>query len=105
MKRKGMAHLDSNLARALELLGERWTLLVVQSILDGNQRFEGIRDHLGIARNILASRLTGLIEANVIERRPYSERPPRDEYHLTPKGHDLVKSLDELSAWGAKWLQ
>lgn len=104
MKRKGLGHLDSHLAKALDLLGERWTLLVVQSIVDGHQRFELIRDELGIARNILANRLNGLIDAGVVERKPYSERPPRDEYHLTSKGLDLVTSLEHLSTWGKKWL-
>ena len=104
MKRKGLGHLDSNLAKALDLLGERWTLLVVQSLVDGHQRFETIRDQLGIARNILASRLNGLVEAGVVERRPYSERPLRHEYHLTTMGRDLVTPLDHLSEWGEKWL-
>ena len=104
MKRKGLGHLDSNLAKALDLLGERWTLLVVQSLVDGHRRFETIRDQLGIARNILASRLNELVEAGVVERRPYSERPLRHEYHLTTMGHDLVTPLDHLSDWGKKWL-
>lgn len=103
MRRKGLAHIDSDLARALDLLGERWTLLIVQTIRDGKVRFEAIRDELGIARNILASRLDGLVEARIIERRAYTDRPPRDEYHLTDRGRDLSASLDALTAWGKKW--
>ena len=103
MKRKGLAHIDSDLARALDLLGERWTLLIVQTIRDGKVRFEAMRDDLGIARNILASRLEVLVEAGIVERRAYTDRPPRDEYHLTDRGHDLSASLDALAAWGKKW--
>ncbi|MFM9225042.1 MAG: winged helix-turn-helix transcriptional regulator [Actinomycetota bacterium] len=103
MKRKGFAHIDSDLARALDLLGERWTLLIVQTIRDGHVRFEALREELGIARNILASRLEDLVGAGVIERRAYTERPPRDEYHLTESGHDLSLSLDHLAQWGKKW--
>lgn len=89
-----------SIARGLELVGERWTLLIVRDVFRGKRRFEEIQSSLGIARNVLTSRLARLVEEGILERRPYSERPRRDEYFLTEKGLDLWPVLVALMHWG-----
>ena len=89
-----------SIARALEVVGERWTLLVLRDIFLGNRRFDAIQAHLGIARNVLQSRLERLLEHGVIEKVPYQERPVRHEYRLTPKGIDLWPTIVSLLQWG-----
>jgi len=93
-----------NTARALEVLGDRWTLLVLREIFNGVRRFDDISQHIGVARDVLTRRLTGLIDAGVVERRPYQEpgRRTRFEYRLTPAGRDLRPVLLALMAWGDK---
>ena len=103
MKRKRLDHLDSDLAAALEVVGEWWTLLVVQALFDGHSRFESIQRELQTARNILTDRLRTLEAAGVVERRAYQDKPTRHEYHLTEMGLDLSHSLAALSNWGNKW--
>ena len=77
---------DCPIARALEVVGERWTLLIVRDVLVGPRRFDQLQASLGIARNVLADRLNRLVEEGILERVPYSKRPPRHEYRLTDKG-------------------
>jgi DNA-binding HxlR family transcriptional regulator len=89
-----------SVARALEVVGERWTLLVLRDIFLGNRRFDAIQRHLGVARNVLQSRLERLLEHGVIEKVPYQERPVRHEYRLTPKGIDLWPTIVSLLQWG-----
>ena len=89
-----------SIARALEVVGERWTLLVLRDIFLGNRRFDALQGHLGIARNVLQSRLERLLEHGVIEKVPYQERPVRHEYRLTPKGIDLWPTIVSLLQWG-----
>ena len=89
-----------SIARGLELVGERWTLLIIRDVFHGRRRFEEIQSSLGIARNVLTSRLARLVEEDILERRPYSERPRRDEYFLTEKGLDLWPVLVTLMHWG-----
>jgi DNA-binding HxlR family transcriptional regulator len=89
-----------SVARALEVVGERWTLLVLRDIFLGNRRFDAIQRHLGLARNVLQSRLERLLEHGVIEKVPYQERPVRHEYRLTPKGIDLWPTIVSLLQWG-----
>ena len=91
---------DCSVARALELVGERWTLLVVRDAFLGRRRFEEFQDSLGIARNVLADRLQKLVEHGIFERVRYQERPERFEYRLTPKGRDLRLALAALMQWG-----
>ena len=76
-------------AASLQLLGERWTLLAIRELTYGVHRFDQIAHFTGASRDILTDRLRGLEEAGVVERRQYSERPPRFEYHLTPAGEEL----------------
>jgi DNA-binding HxlR family transcriptional regulator len=89
-----------SVARALEVVGERWTLLVLRDIFLGNRRFDALQGHLGVARNVLQSRLERLLEHGVIEKVPYQERPVRHEYRLTPKGIDLWPTIVSLLQWG-----
>ena len=98
-----MAHFPCSIARTLDVVGDWWTLLVVRDVSLGRHRFEQIQQNLAIARNILTDRLTWLVDHEVLERRPYQERPERFEYHLTPKGDDLFPVLMALWAWGDKW--
>lgn len=90
-------------ARALELVGERWSLLIVRDALyAGSTRFNDFR-RLGIATNILASRLDGFVAAEIMERRAYSENPELFEYVLTEKGRELASVIIALTAWGDRW--
>jgi DNA-binding HxlR family transcriptional regulator len=91
-------------AAALHLVGEKWALLAVRELSLGNHRFEAIARNTGAPRDRLAARLRALEQAGVIERRPYSERPPRHEYHLTESGRDLIPVIRALLAWGDKWV-
>ena len=88
------------LAAALELVGERWALLVVREIRLGSTRFSDIVRGTGAPRDRIAARLRALEEAGVVERRPYSASPPRHGYHLTEAGRALGPVLDDLFAWG-----
>jgi len=91
---------DCSAAFTLELLGERWTMLVIRDIFSGLRRFDEIQQDLGVARNVLASRLQRLVDEGIVERRPYSEKPPRHEYFLTEKGIDLWPILMTMMRWG-----
>jgi len=93
-----------SVAATLELVGERWSLLVVRELSYGVHRFDAIRAATGAPRNMLAARLRTLEDAAVLERRQYSDRPPRFEYHLTPAGRDLVPVLLTLQEWGDRHL-
>ncbi|MBV2355381.1 helix-turn-helix transcriptional regulator [Streptomyces sp. J2-1] len=91
-----------SIADALDVVGERWSLLVLRELGFGVHRFKDIQINTGAPRETLALRLRKLEDASVIERRPYSERPPRDEYHLTPMGRDLLPVLRALREWGER---
>lgn len=92
-------------ARTLELVGERWTILILQELLRGSHRFADLRESVGgIAPNVLSDRLKVLEAYEVVERRFYSDHPPRAEYHLTKKGHELGIVAGALAVWGAKHL-
>ncbi|NYI06435.1 winged helix-turn-helix transcriptional regulator [Allostreptomyces psammosilenae] len=97
---KGYESQDCGLARALELVGERWTLLVVRDAFYGVRRYGDFLAHLGAPRAVLATRLQALTDAGVLERRRYQDSPPRDEYLLTELGRRLWPVLLELSRWG-----
>ncbi|HYT52632.1 MAG TPA: helix-turn-helix domain-containing protein [Gaiellaceae bacterium] len=93
-----------SIARALELVGERWTLLIIRDAFLGLRRFDQFQDSLGVARNVLTNRLNRLVEEGILERTAYSERPPRFEYRLTEKGRDLGVALLALMQWGDRHL-
>jgi DNA-binding HxlR family transcriptional regulator len=93
----------SPLAHALERIGERWTLLIVDALLDGPLRFNELQQALpGIAPNVLSGRLRHLEREALLLARPYSERPPRFAYELTSSGRELAGALRLLSAWGGR---
>jgi len=91
-----------SIARALEVVGERWSLLILRDAFLGLRRFDDFQRSLGVARNVLADRLDRLVEAGVFERVRYTERPPRFEYRLTERGRDLYPVLFALMRWGDK---
>jgi DNA-binding HxlR family transcriptional regulator len=95
---------NCSIARALEVVGERWTLLIVRDVALGLRRFDQLQENLGIARNVLTDRLSRLVDEGILERVPYSERPPRYEYRLTEKGTELRVALAALRQWGDKHL-
>ena len=93
-----------SIARTLEVLGERWTLLVIRDVFNGRRRFDQIQENLGVARNVLATRLARLVDEGILEKRPYQERPPRFEYFLTEKGLDLWPTMIAMLHWGDRHL-
>jgi DNA-binding HxlR family transcriptional regulator len=92
-----------SVAAALNLVGEKWSLLAVREIAFGNKRFDAIARNTGAPRDRLVARLRALEAGGVITRRPYSEHPPRYEYELTEAGRELRGVLTALRAWGDKW--
>ena len=95
---------NCSIARTLEVVGERWTLLIVRDAFLGLRRFDEFQESLGIARNVLTDRLNRLVDEGILERVRYSERPERFEYHLTAKGRELNIALAGLRQWGDKYL-
>jgi DNA-binding HxlR family transcriptional regulator len=104
MRWADIADTRCSIARALSVVGDRWTLLVLREAFLGTTRFEDYRAHTGAARHLVAERLSHLVEHGVLERVPYSERPPRFEYRLTPKGDGLYPVIVGLLAWGDHWM-
>jgi DNA-binding HxlR family transcriptional regulator len=95
---------NCSIARALELVGERWTLLIIRDALLGVRRFDEFQDSLGVARNVLTNRLNRLVGEGILERSAYSDRPPRFEYLLTEKGRELAVPVLALMQWGDRHL-
>jgi DNA-binding HxlR family transcriptional regulator len=93
---------QSPLAEAAARVGDRWTLLIVESLLDGPLRFADFAERIGIASNILSQRLKRLEQDAVVVAQPYSERPPRFEYELTASGRELAGALRLLADWGSR---
>jgi DNA-binding HxlR family transcriptional regulator len=89
-----------SIAGALEVVGERWSLLIVRDVFLGLRRFDELQSNLGIARNVLQVRLRRLLEHGVLEKRRYQERPERFEYLLTEKGLELWPAIVALMQWG-----
>src|SRR4051812_48103344 len=88
--------------RGLNLIGDRWSMLMLRDIDRGMTRYDQLRISLGIAPNILASRLAALTGAELLEKRRYNDRPPRFEYVLTEAGRDFIPVLVAIGAWGRK---
>jgi len=91
-----------SIARSLEVVGERWSLLIVRDAFLGLRRFDEFQHSLGIARNVLSDRLDRLVDTGVFERRLYNEHPPRHEYRLTERGRDFFPVIFGLMRWGDK---
>jgi DNA-binding HxlR family transcriptional regulator len=95
---------NCSIASTLELIGERWTLLILRDAFMRIRRFEDFQRSLGIARNVLSARLQLLCDEGILERRVYQERPVRYEYRLTEKGIDLWPILMTLVKWGDRYM-
>ena len=91
---------NCSIARALEVLGDRWTILVMREAFMRVRRFDDFQRNLGVARNVLTDRLGRLVDEGILERVPYQERPARFEYRLTEKGLDLWPIMMALLQWG-----
>jgi DNA-binding HxlR family transcriptional regulator len=100
MKRKHFGEMQCPIARSLERVGEWWSILILRDALNGLKRFDEFQRSLDIAPNMLTRRLRALVEAGLLERRLYNERPPRHEYVLTASGRDFRPVVIALLAWG-----
>ena len=103
MKPKSFSGMRCSIAGALELIGDRWALLVIRDLSLGLSRYDDLRDSTGIPAATLASRLKHLAASGIVERVRYQDRPPRDEYRLTAMGRDLWKVSVALREWGDRW--
>lgn len=92
-----------SVAAALEIVGDRWSLLIVREVMFGNHRFSAIARNTGAPRDRLAARLRELVAAGVLEQRAYQASPPRSDYHLTRAGRQLGPVLQVLREWGDAW--
>jgi DNA-binding HxlR family transcriptional regulator len=104
VSRADFGSMHCSMARALDVIGDPWTPLVLRDLLMGLTRFEQLAANLGISRNLLTRRLEHLVEAHVVERSAYQDHPPRYDYRLTEAGRDLVPVLIALTAWGDRWV-
>src|ERR1700677_3833956 len=102
MQHKGFDKMPCPVARSLEHVGEWWSILILRDAFKGKTRFDQFQKSLGIAPNMLTRRLNTLVESGLLERRLYSEKPPRHEYVLTERGRDFRPVLWALVAWGNK---
>jgi DNA-binding HxlR family transcriptional regulator len=101
----GNAYADQtcSVAATLEVVGERWSLLIIRDVLLGVRRFDALQADLGVARNVLQTRLKRLVSEGILEKRLYQDRPRRYEYFLTEKGLDLWPTIVALLQWGNKY--
>jgi DNA-binding HxlR family transcriptional regulator len=104
MQRTTFVDMNCSIARSLEEVGEWWSLLIVRELTQGQYRFDQLQRELGIARNVLTTRLARLVELGIVERYPLPERANTDGYRLTPKGVDLYPVIVALMQWGDRWL-
>lgn len=98
------AEQTSSIQRALDVVGDRWTILIIRDVFRGVRRFDELRKDLDIARPILADRLKRLVEAGVLDKHRYQDRPPRFDYRLTPMGRELSPILVAFMRWGDTYL-
>jgi DNA-binding HxlR family transcriptional regulator len=103
MKAKSFAGMRCSIAGALELIGDRWALLLIRDLSLGLSRYDDLRASIGIPNATLTARLKHLAQHGIVERVRYQDRPPRDEYRLTAKGRDLWKVGVALREWGDRW--
>ena len=104
LKRDYLGQEQCSVARTLEIIGDRWTWLIIRDAFLGIARFGEFEESLGVAANVLDDRLSRLVDEGIFERVSYSERPPRFEYLLTRKGADLFTALNALRQWGDQHL-
>ena len=103
MRRKSYADMNCSVARALDIVGDPWTLLVVRDMFWGYHRFGEFHERLGIARNTLTDRLAVLVDNGIARQESYQDNPPRFEYHLTAMGRALGPIIITLMQWGDQW--
>lgn len=101
--RKSLEHLDCVVAGAIDVIGDRWSLLIMRDAFFGVRRFDDFQTDLHISRNVLTDRLNRLVTNGVLTTVPYQDHPPRSEYRLTDKGRDLFDVLMALWKFGDKW--
>jgi DNA-binding HxlR family transcriptional regulator len=104
MARTHFDEMNCGVAQALEVVGDWWTLLIIRNAFFGMRRFRDFEADLGIAKNVLASRLQHLVEHEVLERVPVGEPATRHEYRLTPRGEALLPVLTSLREWSDEWI-
>ncbi len=104
MLKRDYAGQDCPIAQTLEIIGDRWTMLIIRDAFLGLRRFDEFHASLGVSRNILADRLKRLVDVGIFERVLYNEHPPRYEYKLTKKGRDLNVALTALRQWGEEYV-
>jgi DNA-binding HxlR family transcriptional regulator len=103
MGRVDFSEMPCTVAKTLEAIGDRWSLLIVRDAFYGLRRFDEFTADLGIARNVLTDRLAKLVEQGIFAKVAYEERPLRHEYVLTEKGRDLLGVVLAMAAWGDRW--
>lgn len=104
MQRESFGEQPCSVARTLDVIGDRWTPLVLRDVAIGISRFDAIHRNLGLSRKVLTQRLQHLVEHDVIERTPYQDNPVRYDYTLTEKGADLAMVLIAIQTFGDKWI-
>ena len=104
MRWRDIGGLTCSVARALSVVGDRWTLLILRDTFLGVRRFEDFERDLGMTRHRLADRLQKLVAHGILERVRYQDRPPRFEYRLSEKGRDLYPVIVSLTRWGDRWM-
>jgi DNA-binding HxlR family transcriptional regulator len=100
MELKSFADMDCSIAQCVEVVGDRWSMLILRDCFLGVTRFDEFQRRLGISRNILQQRLVKLVDAGVLNRIPYSEHPARYDYRLTERGQDLWPVMAAMRQWG-----
>ena len=103
MQLTSLSDWNCSIAKTLDVVGEWWTLLILRDAFRGTRRFDDFQESLGLARSVLTARLRKLTEQGVLERRAYSDHPPRYEYCLTDKGRALFPVIAVLLQWGDTW--
>lgn len=98
-----LAHEECSLPASLEVIGERWCFMILRAALNGVGHFEGFLSEIGIARNILANRLTRMVDAGIMSRKPCEHDKRKVEYRLTEKGQDLLPTMIAMRQWGERW--
>ena len=104
MQRTSFSHQQCPVARALDCVGEWWSIVILRDAFHGLSRFDEFQESLGIAPNMLSRRLKRLVKSGLLERREYQRRPKRHEYVLTPRGRDFLPVILTLAAWGNRHL-
>jgi DNA-binding HxlR family transcriptional regulator len=103
VQRTDFSRMECSIARSMAVAGESWSPLLLRDIYMGTTRFDDLRAGVGISRKVLAERLRHLVDAGMLERRAYSERPVRHEYVLTQMGSEFIDVLMAMVAWGDRW--